>query len=66
VSGKARSPSNWVFATVEGDVNTYEAYVSSRTWSTHINELPAGPTSICAKVRSTSGDVLAEDCIEFK
>jgi hypothetical protein len=66
VSGKARSPSNWVFVTVEGDVNTYGAYVSSRgTWSTHVNELPAGPTSICAQVRSTSGDVLAEDCIEF-
>jgi large repetitive protein len=66
VSGKARSTSNVVFVTVEGDVNTYEAYVSSRgTWSTHINELPAGLTSICAQVRSTSGDVLAEDCIEF-
>jgi hypothetical protein len=66
VSGKARSPSNVVFVTVEGDVNTYEAHVSARgTWSTHINELPAGPTTICAQVRNTSGVVLAEDCIEF-
>jgi hypothetical protein len=66
VSGKARSPSNLVFVTVEGDVNTYEAHVSSRgIWSTHVNELPAGPTTICAQVRSTSGDVLVEDCIVF-
>jgi large repetitive protein len=65
VSGKAHSPTNWVFVTVEGDVNIYEAYVSKGTWSTHINELPAGPTTICAEVRSTSGTVLAKDCNAF-
>lgn len=65
VSGRARSASNWVFVTVEGDVNTYEAFVSRNTWSTHINELPAGPTTICAEVRSTAGTVLAKDCNTF-
>jgi hypothetical protein len=65
VSGRAHSPTSSVFVTVEGDVNTYEAFVSRNTWSTHVNELPAGPTTICAEVRSTSGAVLARDCNTF-
>jgi hypothetical protein len=65
VSGRARGPAGAVFVTVEGDVNTYEASVVKGRWSTHVNELPAGPTTICAELRDWSGVVLARDCNQF-
>jgi hypothetical protein len=64
VSGRATG-STLVWVTVEGDINTYDAYVYKSQWSTHINELPAGPTTICAEIRDGSGTALAKDCNAF-
>jgi large repetitive protein len=65
ISGKAHSPTDQVFVTLEGDINVYEAHVSKGRWSRHVNEQPAGPTTACAEVRSSSGSVLAKDCNAF-
>ena len=65
VSGKAHSPTAWVYVTVTGDINVYEGFINKSNWSTHVNELPAGPTTICAEVRDGSGAVLARDCNAF-
>src|SRR5215216_1343389 len=51
ISGTARSATNWVYVTIPGDVNVYEAYLYKGEWSTHVNEQPAGPTTICAELR---------------
>jgi large repetitive protein len=65
ISGKARSGTNWVYVTVGSDINTYQAYIYKGRWSTHVNEQPAGPTTICAELRGTAGIVLARDCNAF-
>jgi hypothetical protein len=62
VSGRAAGKADRVHVTIEGDVNVYEAAVSKGRWFRHVNELPAGPTTICAEVRGTGGTVLARDC----
>jgi large repetitive protein len=65
ISGTARSSTSWVYVTIGNDINVYEAYINKHRWSTHVNEQPAGPTTICAEIRDSSGTVLARDCNAF-
>jgi large repetitive protein len=65
ISGRARSATSWVYVTIGNDINVYEAYLYKGRWSTHVNEQPAGPTTICAETRDAAGTVTARDCNAF-
>ena len=63
ISGTARGATS-VFVTIGEDINTYQASVSKSTWSTFVNEQPAGTTEICAE--AYDGAVfLGRTCIPY-
>jgi hypothetical protein len=63
ISGTARGATS-VFVTIGDDINTYQASVSKSTWSTFVNEQPAGTSDICAEAYDGAA-FLGRTCIPY-